>query len=74
MRYIDVKRNIPHIVECYSEGRYTLPELFKSITREIEIETNCIPCTETRIEYQEKLFKYACQNIIKAINKMQRMK
>ena len=74
MRYIDIKRSIPHTVECYTEGRFTLPELVKVLTKDIERETNCIPDINIRIEKQEKLFKYACACISKAIDKMQRMK
>lgn len=73
MRYIDVKRQISCTVESYQKGRYTLPEMFEQITREIKW-TYCIPCMDKRIEYQEKLYKYACKCAIKAIDKMQRMK
>lgn len=74
MRYIDVKRYIKNDVDMYSEGRFTLPELFNIINREITTETIMIPNTDIKIEYQEKLYKYACQCAIKAIDKMQRMK
>lgn len=74
MRYIDVKRSIPKTVECYQDGRFTLPELMKVLIKDIEIETNCIPDINIRIERQEKLIKYACACVSKAIDKMQRMK
>lgn len=74
MRYIDIKRSIPKTVECYQEGRFTLPELMKVLTKDIERETGCIPNIDTRLDYQEKLFKYACACVSKAIDKMQRMK
>lgn len=74
MRYIDVKRYIKCDIDMYSEGRFNLPELFDILNKDIKSETVCIPTRETRELRQEKLYKYACEYLVKAIDKKQERK
>ena len=72
MIYRDAKKFSAYNVQVFKEGRYTLPETLRMITRDIQEYTNCIPNTDERIQTEYKLYKNALSKLVAAIDYMER--
>ena len=70
MMYRDAKKYSAYNVQVFKDGRYTLAETLRMITRDIQEYTNCIPNIDKRIQTEYKLYKNALSKLVAAIDYM----